>query len=170
MAVTSPPAPAGEKGRLGKPVDLVKFLLGCFAVWRITHLVVAEEGPYEMFAKLRGWAAGGILGGILSCFYCASIWVAAPIAILIGGSVTHILLSIAGYSGAAILLERATAPTPTWIEETTDDITTNNSEGVLRSDSGNPSFDPGETTDGGFGATDDPTDPSRGPAPSSRDA
>lgn len=119
-------------------MEMVTFLAGCLAVWRITHLLVAEEGPYEVFTKLRSLAADGFWGRLLSCFYCTSVWVATAVSVLIGGKLTHILLSVAAYSGAAILLERATAPAVPWVEEKTDDIT-NNGPGMLRSGAGDPS-------------------------------
>jgi hypothetical protein len=85
------------------------FLLGVLGVWRLTHLLVAEDGPWRSFARLREVAAGEFWGGVLDCFYCLSLWVAVPVALLIGETLLEQAL-LAGAVRAAILLERATAP------------------------------------------------------------
>jgi len=84
-------------------------LIAIFAVWRVTHLLAAEDGPADLMARLRDAAAAGPLGRLLDCFYCLSLWIAAPFAWLIaadwrGGALTWLALS-----GAAVLLERLTA-------------------------------------------------------------
>ncbi|WP_437831022.1 DUF1360 domain-containing protein [Sorangium sp. So ce1153] len=61
-----------------------------------------------MIARLRARAGGGLLGSVLACFYCSSVWVAAPLALLLGASFREKLLLWPALSGAAILLERAT--------------------------------------------------------------
>jgi len=43
--------------------------------------------------RLRRLAGGGFWGGLLDCFYCLSLWVAAPFAVLIGGDGVERLLS-----------------------------------------------------------------------------
>jgi hypothetical protein len=83
------------------------FLLGTLAVWRVTHLLAAEDGPWNIVAKLRRHAASGFWGSLLDCFYCLSLWVAAPAAWLIGDGWREVLLLWLALSGAAILAERA---------------------------------------------------------------
>jgi len=84
------------------------FVLGILAVWRITHLLGAEDGPWNALAKLRELAGEGFLGKLLDCFYCLSLWVAAPFACWLAQSWQHGLLLWLALSAAAILLERAT--------------------------------------------------------------
>jgi hypothetical protein len=86
------------------------FLLGVLCVWRLTHLVVAEDGPWRSFARLRETAGGGFWGGLFDCFYCLSLWIALPLALLIGETAQERALLWPALSGAAILLERATLP------------------------------------------------------------
>ena len=50
--------------------------LGILAVWRVTHLLQAEDGPWDMVVRFRLWLADGFWGRLLDCFYCLSIWVA----------------------------------------------------------------------------------------------
>lgn len=91
--------------------------LGIFAVWRITHLLAAEDGPGEILAWLRRRAGDGFWGRLLDCFYCLSLWAAAPVAWRLargaaggrGGWELDVLLWLA-LSAGAVLLERLTRP------------------------------------------------------------
>lgn len=51
------------------------FVLGFLTVWRITFFFRPKTGHGDGF-----WAK------LLDCFYCLSIWIAAPIAYLVGQS------------------------------------------------------------------------------------
>ena len=50
------------------------FILATLAVWRCTHLIAAEDGPFKLIAWIRGKAGQGFWGTLLDCFYCLSIW------------------------------------------------------------------------------------------------
>lgn len=86
-----------------------RLLLGALVVWRLTHLLAAEDGPWDLIVRLRRCAGQGFWGGLLDCFYCLSVWLALPFALLLGGPWRERLLLWPALSGAAILLERATA-------------------------------------------------------------
>jgi hypothetical protein len=58
-------------------------IVGLLAVWRITHLLAAEDGPGEILARLRRCAGDGFWGRLLDCFYCLSLWAAVPVAWLL---------------------------------------------------------------------------------------
>ena len=97
-------------------------ILGILGVWRITHLLQAEDGPWDVIVRLRHVAGNGFWGNLLDCFYCLSLWIAAPFAALLGAGIAEKLLLWPALSGAAILLERMTAPQahvtePYWQEE-----------------------------------------------------
>jgi hypothetical protein len=83
-------------------------VLGILAVWRVTHLLTAESGPWGAFARLRRLAGTGFWGALAGCFYCSSLWVAAPCAFVLGEHWKEQLLLWPALSGAAILLERVT--------------------------------------------------------------
>jgi hypothetical protein len=85
---------------------LYRFILGVLAIWRLTHLLAIEDGPFHLVATLRRWAGSGFLGSLMDCFYCLSLWVAAPFAVLLGGSRQEQLLLWPALSGAAILVNR----------------------------------------------------------------
>ncbi|MEO8154251.1 MAG: hypothetical protein ABI605_14380 [Rhizobacter sp.] len=78
------------------------------AVWRLTHLLHAEAGPGQVFYRLRTQAGTGFIGQAIGCFYCLSLWVAAPVALWIADSWRDRVLLWLALSAVAILLERAT--------------------------------------------------------------
>lgn len=107
------------------PVTLLLVVLG---VWRITHLLGAEDGPWGVLASFRH----AVPSGVFDCFYCLSLWTAAPFAIAVGSGWGDRLLLWLASSGGAILLERLTGDRPSaavsvaYFEEGLND-------GVLRS-------------------------------------
>jgi len=90
-------------------VEYYWFVLGALAVWRITHLLFAEDGPWDAVIRLRRLAGTGLWGGLLDCFHCLSLWIAAPFALSLGSEWTERLLLWPALSAGAILLERLTA-------------------------------------------------------------
>ena len=90
-------------------VSLARFAIAALAVWRLTHLLVAEDGPWDAVVRLRKTLGQSELGRAMDCFYCASLWVAVPFAFLLArGLVTGVVIWLA-LSGAAALLEQASA-------------------------------------------------------------
>lgn len=95
-------------------------VLAVLAVWRVTHLLVAEEGPWRMFARARRGAAAMRLDRLANCFYCASVWIAVPFALLVAEGWREIAITIPALSGGAIVVERLTArdgEAAVWFEE-----------------------------------------------------
>jgi hypothetical protein len=90
-------------------MDFYWLALGILAVWRITHLLQAEDGPWDFVVRLRRQAAAGFWGRLLDCFLCLSLWIAAPVALLIAERWLEALLLWPALSAGAILLERMTA-------------------------------------------------------------
>lgn len=85
-----------------------EFLLGVLCVWRLTHLIAVEDGPLDAFRRLRSAAGTGFWGTLTGCFYCLSLWLAAPVAWAIADSWRMRGLAWLALSGGAILLERVT--------------------------------------------------------------
>jgi hypothetical protein len=86
--------------------------LGVLTVWRLTHLLNAEDGPWNLVFRLRQRAGTGFWAGLLDCFYCLSVWIAAPLAYVIGSTWKERLLLWPAMSAAAILLERLAPEKP----------------------------------------------------------
>jgi len=97
-------------------------IVGALVVWRVTHLLHAESGPWNMLERLRQSMSSGFWSSLFVCFYCLSLWVAIPVAFLLAGAWKERLLLWPALSGAAILLERLSAPpaqvaAPAYFEE-----------------------------------------------------
>jgi hypothetical protein len=68
--------------------------VGMLAVWRLAHLLAEEDGPWDVIVWVRERLGSGMLGRMMDCFNCVSVWIAIPFAIWAG----------------ATWLERATSP------------------------------------------------------------
>jgi hypothetical protein len=88
------------------------FVVAVLGVWRVTHLLAAEDGPGDLIVRLRSFAGDGAWGRVLDCFYCLSLWVAAPFAFALADLSWELPLLWLGLSGGAILLERVTNQQP----------------------------------------------------------
>jgi hypothetical protein len=84
--------------------------IALLAVWRVTHLLWGEDGPADIFVRLRKAAGNGSFGKLLDCFYCLSLWVAVPFALLLAVSWPEKIILWLALSAGAILLERVTSP------------------------------------------------------------
>jgi hypothetical protein len=88
---------------------MVALLISVLACWRVTHLLHAEDGPGDVLVHLRRLAGAGFFGKLMDCFYCLSLWVSLPIAVVTSHNVLEGVLHWLSISAGAILLERATA-------------------------------------------------------------
>ncbi len=97
---------------------LVVAILG---VWRITHLLNAEDGPWNLLVWFRRSLGRGFLGSLPDCFYCLSLWIAIPFAWVLGEGWKERLLLWPAISGGAILLHRASTseaePSAMYVED-----------------------------------------------------
>jgi hypothetical protein len=94
---------------VGTAVFWTRFALAALATWRITHLLAREDGPGDAVLRMRQRAGGGVLGRLMDCFYCLSLWVAAPFALWVTRAPLDLVLCWLALSGAACLLERTGA-------------------------------------------------------------
>jgi hypothetical protein len=91
---------------MSEPGFWARFVLAILATWRITHLLAREDGPGDVVVRLRTRLGSGALGTLMDCFHCLSLWVAAPLALLVARTPVDLLLAWPALSGAACLLER----------------------------------------------------------------
>jgi hypothetical protein len=85
----------------------VRFVVGALTTWRVAHLLAAEDGPAEVVLRLRVRVGDGTLGQLMDCFNCLSLWVAAPVSLVVARRRRELPLTWLALSGAACLLERA---------------------------------------------------------------
>ena len=89
-----------------------RFVLGVLATWRIAHLFAEEDGPFDVVVRFRSVLGDGFFGRMLDCFYCLSMWVAAPVAFFVGRTPVELVFTWLALSGAACLLERVSERKP----------------------------------------------------------
>ena len=90
-------------------------IVGTLAVWRVTHLLQAEDGPWDVVVRLRQAVGNGFWGKLLDCFHCLSVWIAAATSCLLAYEWKERFFLWLAFSGGAILLELLTqreAPSP----------------------------------------------------------
>jgi hypothetical protein len=81
--------------------------LGVLGVWRISHLLHAENGPGDVVVSLRRALGNSVAGRAMDCFDCLSMWVALPFALVVGDGWREMVLAWPALSAAAMVLNRA---------------------------------------------------------------
>jgi hypothetical protein len=109
-------------------------VLGGLAVWRVSHLVVREDGPWRVFARLRRRAESTAWGDLLGCIYCMSLWVAAPVAWALGDGWWERVLAWPALSGAALIVDRIVHPAT--VAAATVEYLEEEEDGMLRTGQG----------------------------------
>ena len=82
-------------------MGVVELLIAGLASWRLARMVVQENGPFRVFARLRGALP---LGGLLDCMKCASFWTAAFCLLAIHVSALDWLVYALAINGAGLML------------------------------------------------------------------
>jgi len=85
------------------------------ATWRISSLLVEEDGPFDFFAKMRRKigityneysqkVGSNVLAEMLTCMWCTSFWVAIAICLLFDASLSFTRSLAVG--AIAIIIDR----------------------------------------------------------------
>ncbi len=135
-----------------------RLVLAILATWRVTHLLAYEDGPGDFLVKLRSRLGTGILGQLMDCFQCLSLWVAAPLAFAIARGPLEWGLAWLALSGAACLLERLTRE-PVRIQELP--ASKGDDDGVLWSEASGRAESTGEDRPAGLSRSSGTTDAGR---------
>lgn len=102
--------------------EALRLALAALACDRLTRLLVVDDGPGEIFLRLRTWAGrydygpeadvdgeprpASSLGRLAACPYCVGMWVALGLAVLLRpASRTDFVLTWLGLAGAQAVLE-----------------------------------------------------------------
>jgi len=85
----------------------LRFLLCACATWRVSHMLASEDGPGDVFARLRRRLGQSPAGRMMDCFGCVSLWVAMPLALYAVQGWADRIVTWLALSGAAFLLESA---------------------------------------------------------------
>lgn len=89
--------------------DWFGLLVAALATWRLCHLIAHEDGPFGAIARLRRLAGSGELAHLMDCPYCLSLWIAAPIAVLLAEGWRDGVLLWLAISAASCLLQQISA-------------------------------------------------------------
>lgn len=97
---------------------VVLILISSLAVWRIAHMLVSEEGPFNIFDRLRGVFRVkytemtsepyglNFLSKLFSCVYCLSLWLALLVCVAVFGIHSWLdVVTIFAVSALAIFYE-----------------------------------------------------------------
>jgi hypothetical protein len=84
------------------------FFLCLLAVWRLTHLLSQEDGPFDLVIRFRKLLGHGFFGSLLDCFYCLSIWISVPFVFLLCEGWTERIVVWLALSGGSSLLFKLT--------------------------------------------------------------
>lgn len=75
---------------------LVIYLIASIAVWRISHIVSDENGPLDIFLRIRtARTTTPILGSLvegLNCFMCNSVWFSFIFSLLLESEILSIIV------------------------------------------------------------------------------
>lgn len=106
-------------------MSILAFTIIALACWRLTSLLVKEDGPWDMFARLRHLLgvrydaesrpyAERMLGKMALCPWCASVWIGGLMTVcMIGAPIPTTYLSLPlAFSAVAILIERMVGDGP----------------------------------------------------------
>ena len=88
--------------------NITVFLICTLAIWRITHLLSQEDGPFALVFKFRKLLGQGFFGDLLDCFYCLSLWIAAPFAVILSDEWLEGIIVWLALTGGACLLFKIT--------------------------------------------------------------
>lgn len=90
--------------------DWLRLLLAVGLVFRLSHAVALEDGPFDIFSRLQARAGGGKnwVGRGLSCVLCVSWWLAVPAVLLLYPATwAEAVLLWGGIAGAVVVIHKA---------------------------------------------------------------
>jgi hypothetical protein len=85
----------------------LRFTVAILAAWRVTHLLASEDGPADLIVRFRAALGESWAGQLLDCFFCLSLWIAAPAALFVTRNSLEWVFCWLAISGGACLAERA---------------------------------------------------------------
>ena len=64
---------------------LILYVAGALATWRLSSIIIYEEGPFSLFERFRSWVPmGGKWGWVgrgVYCLWCVSFWIGLVLAV-----------------------------------------------------------------------------------------
>jgi hypothetical protein len=109
-------------------MSLLGLVVGVLGVWRITHLLHAENGPGDLIVWLRRRMGQSVIGRAIGCFDCLSLWIAMPFAVAVARSWLDRALVWPALAAGAMIVHRAVIrlerqPAAMYIEDPPEELT-----------------------------------------------
>lgn len=84
-----------------------RLILAALATYRLAQLVAIDDGPGDVFRRLRGRFVGGTVASLIHCPYCVGVYAAAVCGLLVlwPTRVGDVILVIFGLAGAQAWLQ-----------------------------------------------------------------
>lgn len=83
-----------------------RLVIAVLATWRIAHLIAREDGPFDIIVTLRVKAGAGMIGRLMDCPYCLSLWIGIPFVFMLANDLFSGIAAWLAISGGASALER----------------------------------------------------------------
>lgn len=83
-------------------LDLISIIILALATWRLSHMLVIEDCPYRLCARLRH-----LVGGALMCIYCTSLWISVLMLVLWYTDL-YVIVYVFAISGLALIMRSYT--------------------------------------------------------------
>ena len=86
-------------------MELIQIVIITLAAYRLSRMIVIEEGPGQVFIRLRSrFSLDSWLGRGVNCLACVSFWISGIVALLMGAAWYVWLAGAAG----VVLIGKAT--------------------------------------------------------------
>jgi hypothetical protein len=86
----------------------LRFAVSALAVYRVAYVIAREDGPWDVFRRLRASAKNSSAGRLVTCLNCLSIWLSLPLSMFVADTWIERAIAWWGLSGAVVLMDRAT--------------------------------------------------------------
>ena len=113
------PVSVGLADSLSPTFSLIDLLILGLATWRLSSLLVNEDGPWEILARMRVAVgirydqqsqpyATTVLSELISCVFCVSIWMGLLLSAgyWLNARLTILVMSPFALSAMAVIIER----------------------------------------------------------------
>jgi hypothetical protein len=81
--------------------SLLNLLVIGLAVWRVSHMLKYEAGPWDILIRIRERLGDSMLGRMMDCMKCSSVW----LAIIFSVPGTKYIVIVLAISSLAIMFE-----------------------------------------------------------------
>jgi len=100
-----------------------RFFLAALATWRLSFLLVREDGPWRIFARVRQSLGSGFFAELFGCVKCLGIWISIPFAFFVKhGNWIELVVIWLALSGVTALIDEWLRPPFEWQEATDDGL------------------------------------------------